>query len=397
MEIRKDFPILNKDIIYLDSCATTLKPIDVINEVKDYYENYSANAHRGDYDISKIVDEKYEDVRKKVADFINADTNNIVFTSGTTHSLNLAIKGYLKNTLSKDDIVLTTKSEHASLLLTLYDTSKEIESKVEYMPLEDDLSLSVESVRKCIKKNVKAIVISHITNVLGDIRPIKEIIELAHKNNIIVIIDAAQSVPHTKIDVKDLDVDFLCFSSHKMLGPTGVGVLYGKSNLLENTKPLLLGGGMNAYFDSLMNIEYKDIPHRFEAGTQNIEGVLGFGKAIDYINKIGIENINKHEIELKEYLIEKLSKLDNITIYNKNFKNGIVTFNVDKVFAQDVAIYLNKKNICIRVGNHCAKVLNEVLGVKNTCRASIYIYNTKEDIDKLVDALDNKNILFESL
>ena len=397
MEIRKDFPILNKDIIYLDSCATTLKPIDVINEVKDYYENYSANAHRGDYDISKIVDEKYEDVRKKVADFINADTNNIVFTSGTTHSLNLAIKGYLKNTLSKDDIVLTTKSEHASLLLPLYDTSKEIESKVEYMPLEDDLSLSVESVRKCIKKNVKAIVISHITNVLGDIRPIKEIIELAHKNNIIVIIDAAQSVPHTKIDVKDLDVDFLCFSSHKMLGPTGVGVLYGKSNLLENTKPLLLGGGMNAYFDSLMNIEYKDIPHRFEAGTQNIEGVLGFGKAIDYINKIGIENINKHEIELKEYLIEKLSKLDNITIYNKNFKNGIVTFNVDKVFAQDVAIYLNKKNICIRVGNHCAKVLNEVLGVKNTCRASIYIYNTKEDIDKLVDALDNKNILFESL
>ena len=397
MEIRKDFPILNKDIIYLDSCATTLKPIDVINEVKDYYENYSANAHRGDYDISKIVDEKYEDVRKKVADFINADSNNIVFISGTTHSLNLAIKGYLQNILSKDDIVLTTKSEHASLLLPLYDTSKEIGFKVEYMPLEEDLSLSVESVRKCIKKNVKAIVISHITNVLGDIRPIKEIIELAHKNNIIVIIDAAQSVPHTKIDVKDLDVDFLCFSSHKMLGPTGVGVLYGKSNLLENTKPLLLGGGMNAYFDSLMNIEYKDIPHRFEAGTQNIEGVLGFGKAIDYINKIGIENINKHEIELKEYLIEKLSKLDNITIYNKNFKNGIVTFNVDKVFAQDVAIYLNKKNICIRVGNHCAKVLNEVLGVKNTCRASIYIYNTKEDIDKLVDALDNKNILFESL
>lgn len=397
METRKDFPILNKDIIYLDSCATTLKPIDVINEVKDYYENYSANAHRGDYDISKIVDEKYEDVRKKVADFINADTNNIVFTSGTTHSLNLAIKGYLKNTLSKDDIVLTTKSEHASLLLPLYDISKEIGFNVEYIPLEDDLSLSIDSVRKSIKKNVKAIVISHITNVLGDIRPIKEIIELAHKNNIIVIIDAAQSVPHTKIDVKDLDVDFLCFSSHKMLGPTGVGVLYGKSNLLENTKPLLLGGGMNAYFDSLMNIEYKDIPHRFEAGTQNIEGVLGFGKAIDYINKIGIENINKHEIELKEYLIEKLSKLDNITIYNKNFKNGIVTFNVDKVFAQDVAIYLNKKNICIRVGNHCAKVLNEVLGVKNTCRASIYIYNTKEDIDKLVDALDNKNILFESL
>ena len=397
METRKDFPILNKDIIYLDSCATTLKPIDVINEVKDYYENYSANAHRGDYDISKIVDEKYEDVRKKVADFINADTNNIVFTSGTTHSLNLAIKGYLKNTLSKDDIVLTTKSEHASLLLPLYDISKEIGFNVEYIPLEDDLSLSIDSVRKSIKKNVKAIVISHITNVLGDIRPIKEIIELAHKNNIIIIIDAAQSVPHTKIDVKDLDVDFLCFSSHKMLGPTGVGVLYGKSNLLENTKPLLLGGGMNAYFDSLMNIEYKDIPHRFEAGTQNIEGVLGFGKAIDYINKIGIENINKHEIELKEYLIEKLSKLDNITIYNKNFKNGIVTFNVDKVFAQDVAIYLNKKNICIRVGNHCAKVLNEVLGVKNTCRASIYIYNTKEDIDKLVDALDNKNILFESL
>ncbi len=397
MEVRKDFPILNKDIVYLDSCATTLKPKDVINEVKDYYENYSANAHRGDYDISKIVDEKYENVRKKVAEFINADSKNIVFTSGTTHSLNLSIKGYLKNILNKDDIVLTTKSEHASLLLPLYDISKEIGFKVDYMPLEEDLSLDIESVKESINDKVKAIVISHITNVLGDIRPIKEIIKLAHENNIIVIIDAAQSVPHMKIDVKNLDVDFLCFSAHKMLGPTGVGVLYGKTDLLENTKPLLLGGGMNAYFDSLMNIEYKDIPHRFEAGTQNIEGVLGFGKAIDYINKIGIENINKHEIKLKEYLVEKLSKLDNITIYNKDFKNGIVTFNVDKVFAQDVAIYLNKKNICIRVGNHCAKVLNEVLGIKNTCRASIYIYNTKEDIDKLVEALDNKNILFDSL
>lgn len=397
MEVRKDFPILNKDLIYLDNCATTLKPIDVINEVKEYYENYSANAHRGDYDISKIVDEKYENVRNNVAKFINADSKNIVFTSGTTHSLNLSIKGYLKNILNKDDIVLTTKSEHASLLLPLFDISKEIDFKINYIPLEEDLSLDIESVKKSINKNVKAIVISHITNVLGDIRPIKEIIKLAHENNIIVIIDAAQSVPHMKIDVKDLDVDFLCFSAHKMLGPTGVGVLYGKTNLLENTKPLLLGGGMNAYFDSLMNIEYKSVPHRFEAGTQNIEGVLGFGKAIDYINKIGIENINNHEIKLKEYLIEKLKKIDNIIIYNKDFKNGIITFNIEGIFAQDVAIYLNKKNICIRVGNHCAKVLNEVLGVKNTCRVSMYIYNTKEDIDKLVDALDNKNILFESL
>ena len=211
------------------------------------------------------------------------------------------------------------------------------------------------------------------------------------------MVDGAQSVPHEKIDVRDMDIDFLAFSAHKMLGPTGVGVLYGKEKYLKQVKPLMFGGGMNAAFDSLMNVEYKSLPERLEAGTQNLAGILGFGKALDYINELGIENIHKYEVDLKKYMIDKMSKLNNVVIYNKNIENGIVTFNIKGVFAQDVAAYLNKNNICVRVGNHCAKILSEVLGVKNTCRASVYFYNTKEDVDKLVEALDNDNILYESL
>lgn len=211
------------------------------------------------------------------------------------------------------------------------------------------------------------------------------------------MVDGAQSVPHDKVDVRDMDIDFLTFSAHKMLGPTGVGVLYGKEKYLKQVNPIITGGGMNAFFDSLMNVGYKELPEKLEAGTLNIAGILGFGAAIDYINELGIDNVHKYEVDLKKYMIEKMSKLKNITIYNKDIENGIVTFNVEGVFAQDVALYLNKKNICVRVGNHSAKILSEVLGVKNTCRASLYFYNTKEDVDKLVEALDNDNILYESL
>ncbi len=255
----------------------------------------------------------------------------------------------------------------------------------------------MENVKKAITKNTKVISLSHITNVIGDVRPIKEICKYAHKQGIIVLVDGAQSVPHEKIDVQDMDIDFLTFSAHKMLGPTGVGVLYGKSKYLNKVKPLVLGGGMNAFFDSLGNVEYKELPEKLEAGTQNIAGILGFGKAIDYLEKLGIENVHKYEADLKKYMVDKLSNLKNVTIYNAKIENGIVTFNVEGVFAQDVAAYLNKKGICVRVGNHCAKILSEVLGVKNTCRASLYFYNTKEDVDKFVEALDNDNILYESL
>lgn len=398
MDFKKDFPMMNKDIIYFDNGATTLKPNTVIDEISNYYRNYSANAHRGDYDISRIVDEKYENTRNKVAEFINADsTSEIVFTSGATESLNLAIKGFLTNYLKAGDEILTTKAEHASIILPLFDVSKRTGARINYIDLNDDLTVTIENVKKAITKNTKVIALAHVTNVIGDIRPIKEITSLAHKLGILVIVDGAQSVPHEKIDVKDLDVDFLAFSAHKMLGPTGVGVLYGKYKYLDKVKPLNVGGGMNASFDSLMNVEYKELPHRLEAGTPNISGVIAFSKAIDYINELGIDNIHKYEVDLKKYMVDKMTKLNNITIYNKDIPNGIVTFNVNDVFSQDVAAYLNKKNVCIRVGSHCAKILSEVLGVKNTCRASLYFYNTKEEVDKFIELLANDNILYESL
>lgn len=398
MDFNKDFPMLNSSIIYLDNCATTLKPKSVIREVSDYYEKYSANAHRGDYDISRIVDDKLLDVRKKVASFINAKSSSeIIFTSGATEGLNMVIKGFFKDYLKAGDEVLTTKAEHASLVLPWFDIVKKNGATINYVDLEEDLSVTMENVKKAITKHTKVISLAHITNVIGDVRPIKDICDYAHKLGIMVLVDGAQSVPHEKIDVQDMDIDFLTFSAHKMLGPTGVGVLYGKEKYLKQVKPLIEGGGMNAFFDSLMNVEYKELPERLEAGTQNIAGILGFGKAIDYINKLGIDNVHKYEVDLKKYMINKLSELKNITIYNKSIENGIVTFNVDGVFAQDVAAYLNKKGICVRVGNHCAKILSEVLGVKNTCRASLYFYNTKDDVDKLVEALNNENILYESL
>ena len=398
MDYKKDFPMLNKGIIYFDNSATTLKPKSVIEEVSNYYSNYSANAHRGDYNISQIVDDKLNDVREKTRKFINAEKKEeIVFTSGATESLNVVIKGFLKNYLNSKDEILTTKAEHASLILPLFDVVGKTGSIIKYIPLNDDLTVSLENVKNMITNKTKVIVISHVTNVIGDIRPVKEICKYAHKLGILVIVDGAQSVPHERVDVRSLDVDFLTFSAHNMLGPTGVGVLYGKEKYLKKVKPLIEGGGMNASFDSLGDVEYKELPEKLEAGTQNLAGIFGFGKAIDYINEVGIENIHDKEIMLKRYMVEKMSKLKNITIYNKDIKNGIVTFNVEGVFAQDVAAYLNKHNICVRVGNHCAKILSEVLGVKNTCRASLYFYNTKEEIDKLIEKLDNDNILYESL
>lgn len=398
MDYKKDFPILNTGIIYFDNAATTLKPQSVIDEVNSYYTNYSANAHRGDYKISQIVDDKLNLARQKVKEFINADEKEeIVFTSGATESLNVIIKGFLKNYLKAQDEILTTKAEHASLVLPLFSIVKQNGAVIKYIDLDANLKVTLDNIKKGITKKTKAIVISHVTNVLGDIRPIKEICKYAHKLGIIVVVDGSQSVPHEKVDVKDLDVDFLAFSAHKMLGPTGVGVLYGKEKYLKQVMPLIEGGGMNAFFDSLGNVEYKELPEKLEAGTQNLSGILGFSKAIDYINSIGIDNIKKREIELKKYMVDKLSNLKNVIIYNKDVENGIVTFNVKEVFAQDVAAYLDKNNICVRVGNHCAKILSEVLGVKNTCRISLYFYNTKEEIDKLVELLDNDNILYESL
>lgn len=391
---RDDFPLLKNNLIYFDNGATTLKPKSVIDSIVDYYSNYSANIHRGDYDISLKVDNAYEGVREKVKNFINANSSSeIIFTSGTTDSLNKIVFGYMKNHLTKGDEVLLTKAEHASNILPWMKLSKEIGIVVKYIELDNNL-VTVEKVKEAITPKTKVISLAHITNVLGDIRPIKDISKLAHDNNIYMVVDGAQSVPHIRVDVKDLDIDFLAFSAHKMLGPTGVGVLYGKYDLLEEMEVLSLGGGMNASFDSLGEYEFKSIPTRFEAGTPNIAGVIGLGSAIDYINSIGIDNITSHERELKEYFIKEASSIPNLTIYNKDIVGGTVIFNIDDVFSQDTAVYLNHYNICVRAGNHCAKILKEEINVKNTCRISFYIYNTKEEIDKVIEVLKNSKDIF---
>ena len=390
---REDFPLLKNDIIYFDNGATTLKPQQVIDSVVDYYSNYTANAHRGDYDNSLKVDEKYESVRGKVKELINCKSiKEVVFTSGTTDSLNRVAFGYLKNVLKENDEILITKAEHASNILPWFKLSEEIGIKVKYIEL-DNHKVTIENVRKAITANTKVIALAHVTNVLGDIRPIEEIGKICKENNIIFVVDGAQSVPHIKVDVEKYNIDFLAFSGHKMLGPTGVGVLYGKEELLENMEPTSLGGGMNATFTTDGIIEYKSIPTRFEAGTPNIAGVIGLGRAIDYILNIGIDNIHNHELELKKYFLERAKEIDNIEIYNEDTESGVIAFNLKDVFSQDTAVYLNHYKICVRAGNHCAKILKEDLNVKNTCRISFYLYNTKEEIDKLIEVLkDSENI-----
>ena len=387
--------MLEKSLIYFDNAATTFKPNQVINSVIDYYSNYTANAHRGDYDISYEVDTKYEGVRKKVQEFINAKKDEeIVFTSGTTQSLNMIVNGFFKDYLNDGDEVLLTKAEHASNILPWFNIEKDI--KIKYIELDNEL-VTLDNVIKSITPNTKVISLAHITNVIGDERPIKEITDYAHKHNILVVLDAAQSAPHVKIDVENLGVDFMGFSGHKMCGPTGIGVLYGKYELLNKLNPQNVGGGMNNDFESNMTYRYKELPYRLEAGTPNIEGVIGLGSAIDYINSIGINNIENYVSNLRSYAIDKLSKLKNIDIYNKDIKSSTIIFNVRGVHSQDTSTYLNKHGICVRAGNHCAKILKDEIGVTNTCRISLYFYNTKEDIDKLVEVLDNDNILRDSL
>ena len=396
---REDFPMLNKnEVIYFDNGATTLKPQPVIDAVVDYYTNYTANAHRGDYKNSLKVDDNYEGVRKKVKKFINAkETSEIAFTPGTTDSMNLIAFGYFKNILQKDDEVLITESEHASNILPWFILAKEIGIKVKYIPLSKKNEVIIENVEKAITPKTKVISLAQITNVIGDIRPIQEISSIAHKKNIYVVVDAAQSIAHTKVDVQKLDIDFLAFSAHKIYGPTGVGVIYGKFNLLDKLIPRNYGGGMNATFTTDGYLELREIPVRLEAGTPNIAGVIGLGAAIDYVNNIGIDNIKEYEHMLKRYLVSKLKQLDFIEIYNEFNSGSIVAFNIKNVFSQDTAVYLDKYNICVRAGNHCAKILNNVFNVNNTCRISLSFYNTKEEIDKLIEVLKNSGNIWNEI
>lgn len=396
---RNDFELLNKNIVYFDNGATTLKPKCVKDAICDYYTEYTANAHRGDYSLSATVDSLYEGTRERIKNFINAkETSEIVFTSGTTNSMNMIVSGFFRNYLKRDDEVLVTLSEHASNILPWFILQKEIGIKVKYIELNDNHEVTIENVKKAITNKTKVISLAMVTNVIGDERPIKEISKIAHDNNILMVVDAAQGVAHNKIDVQDMDIDFMAFSGHKMYGPTGIGVLYGKFDLLDKLIPMNYGGGMNAMFTRDGYLELREIPTRLEGGTPNIEGVLGLSAATQYLNNIGMDKINKYEKDLRRYLVNELDKLDFITIYNKDVDSNIVAFNIDGVFAQDTAIYLDKYNICVRAGNHCAKMIDNVFNISNTVRISLSFYNTKEEVDLLINVLKNsKNIWKEIL
>lgn len=393
-EIRSHFPMLNSNktmqnhtLVYLDNASTTFKPQCVIDAVIDYYSNYSVNSHRGDYDLAHEVDTKYEESRQIVADFIHARKEEIVFTSGTSMSINLVAYGYGIKHLTSNDEVLLTQAEHASNVLPWFHVHDVTGCSIGYIPLDEEGRLTPENVEASISSKTKIISIAHVTNVLGYVVDVKRICEIAHKHGIIVVVDGAQSVPHQVTDVVDLDCDFLAFSGHKMCGPTGIGVLYGRYDLLKDMDPLMSGGGMNARFDMCGEVSLLLPPYKFEAGTQNIAGAIGLASAIKFLTSIGMNNINRREKELRKYAIERLSKVDNVYIYNKNAEAGIITFNYEGVFAQDLATHLNAKGICVRSGQHCAKILMDFLKCHATVRASLYFYNTKEEIDALVEAV----------
>ncbi len=385
---REDFEIFNTGIVYFDNAATTMKPKSVVSSIVEYYTKYTANAHRGDYDNSLKVDDKYEGTRELVRKFINANSvEEVIFTKGSTESFNMIVFGFLANYLKEDDEIITTKVEHASTILPLINLSKEIGFKIKYVDLLDDYSIDISDLNNKINSKTKLISIAHITNALGDIRDIEKIGKIARENNILFMVDVTQSIGHIKVDVIKNNIDFMGFSAHKMLGPTGVGVLYGKKELLEKLVPTEYGGGMNTYFNSNNEYELKELPQRLEAGTRNIAGVIGLGEAINYINKIGIDKIHNYEMELKKYLIDEIKKVPKIKIYHEDLSSGVLLFNIEDHFSQDVAIYLNRFKICVRAGNHCVKMLEEELHTTNTCRISLYFYNTKEEIDKLVEVL----------
>ena len=377
----------DKPLIYFDNAATTFKPQAVIDAVTNYYVNESVNIHRGDYALSHDVSNHFENVRQQVADFIGAQKKEIIFTSGASEALNIVANGYGLKYLKEGDVILTTEAEHASNILPWLNVAKKTGAIVEYIAMDREGRLTIEDVKSALHDKVKVILIAHVSNVLSYINPIQEISKLAHEIGAVVVCDGAQSVAHMPIDVKALDVDFFGFSAHKMCGPTGVGVLYGKYELLEASDPLLYGGGSNARFNTCGDVTLKHSPDKYESGTRNIEGVLGFGAAIEYLNEIGMDKVHEIETELHDYLMAKLKELDNLIIYNPEADTAITAFNVKGIFAQDVAAYLSSFGIACRAGNHCAKILLEVLRTNETLRCSLYFYNTKEEIDTFVDVL----------
>jgi cysteine desulfurase/selenocysteine lyase len=392
-KIRQDYPMLSgrtmqgKPLVYFDNAATTFKPQTVIDAVVKYYTEQTANVHRGDYDLSYQISESYESARETVARFINAQPREIVFTSGASAALNLVAYGWGQKYLKPGDVILSTEAEHASNILPWFKAAEVTDAIFEYIPLAENGELTLENFKAAMHSKVKVVTLANITNVLGYVAPIKEMAKIAHEYGAIIVVDGAQGVPHIATDVEDWDVDFLAFSAHKLCGPTGVGALFGKYELLQVTDPFMLGGGSNARFDICGNILLKNPPYKFEAGTPAIEAVLGFKAAIDYISAIGMENITNYEHELRAYLMAQIRDMDHITIYNPDAATGIITFNVNGIFAQDAASYINAQGVAVRAGNHCAKILMDMLQTSETIRASLYFYNTKAEIDHFVQVI----------
>ncbi len=397
--IRRDFPILeNRDIAYLDSGATTQKPIQVINAIKEFYEKNNANPHRGAYALSIEATEVYESTRQKIAQFINAKhPEEIIFSKNATESLNLIAYSYGMDNLKKDDEVVISIMEHHSDLVPWQKVTKATGSKLNYMYINEEFELSDEEIENKITDKTKIVGIAHVSNVLGTINNVKKIIKYAHKKGAVVIVDASQSIPHMKIDVQDLDADFLVFSGHKMLAPLGIGVLYGKREILNKMTPFLMGGDMIEYVYE-QETTYAPLPNKFEAGTQNVEGVVGLGAAIDYIQNLGYDKMQELENDVLAYARQELSKLDYLTLYmtpNEKNHSSVISFNIKGVHPHDVASILDSEGVCVRSGNHCAQPLMRFLGIDSTCRASFYFYNIKEDVDRLVHALNKAYDMFK--
>lgn len=396
MDYKQNFPLLlQKDeegqtIAYLDNAATTQKPNQVIDAVCDYYKTYNSNPHRGTYAISVRVTEMFEQVRRKVANFIGAEeSEEIVFTSGTTDSINLVALSYGEQILEQGDEILISVLEHHSNLLPWQRLAQRKNAKLNYLIPDSNGYLTLEEVKNKLSPRTKIVAITHVSNVLGYVNPIREITDLAHKEGAVVVLDAAQSIPHMSVNVSELNVDFMAFSGHKMLAPAGIGVLYGKKEYLNLMEPLRVGGGIVEEVTK-ETVRYLDAPWKFEAGTQNAEGVIGLGAAIDYLELIGMPTIEKIERSLMEYALDKLSSLPDIELYggkSASYRTGILSFNVTEVHPHDTATILASHGVAVRAGHHCAQPLMSHMGVNATCRMSLYFYNTEEDIDRLVKAL----------
>lgn len=393
LKIRKSFPIYqeNPNLIYMDTGATALKPSCVLDKMEEYYRMYGVNIHRGVYKLSYEATDKYDLARNKVAKFINSKDEEVVFLRNASEALNFVALTYGEANLNEGDEVITSELDHHSCFLPWMKICEKKKAKLKYIPLTEDGRVTVENFKKVLTNKTKVVALHYFSNVFGFMSPIEEIIKLAHEVGAIIVVDAAQAVAHKKIDVVALDCDFLAFSGHKMLGPTGIGVLYGKKKLLKKLDPLFYGGDMNdeVYKTS---VEVKEVPYRFETGTPAIAEAIGLGEAIDYLNELGLDNIHTYTKKLYDYTIKELQKIEGITIYNKNPELPIIAFNINGVHPHDAATLFDEANICLRAGHHCAQLLTKWLDVFGTLRGSFYIYNTYEDCDKFIktvkDAVD---------